>query len=102
MQVAAILAKANGTSKKDIDYLGKKVARLTIACIQNKVKIVDVISITGSSKDAINKIKEIGQSGIFQYIVIDNPKDIADSKAEYLETVEELRSWYGIQVQVIK
>jgi len=103
MQTAAvILAKVDTTSKDDIELLGKKIARLTTICILNKIGIFEVLSVVGSTKDAISRIKELSKSGTFQYLVILSPKDLTNSEAEYLKLVDELLAWHGVQVQVVK
>lgn len=100
--LAVILTRVGSTSKKDIELLGKKVARLTMYCMTGKVAIVDVISFVGSPKETINRIKELSKSGTFNYLVVLSPEDIADSKVEFAKIVEELMSWYGVQIHIVK
>lgn len=99
---AVIIAKADGTSKKEIDALGKKVAKLTSACIYNWVQIVDVISIAGNLKEAIEKVEELAEARKINYLVIATKKDIAIKEVEYNEVFEQLLSSFGVRIILIK
>ncbi|HYE83321.1 MAG TPA: hypothetical protein VEG39_14290 [Clostridia bacterium] len=99
---AVILTRVGSTNKKDIELLGKKVARLTTYCMTRKIAIVDVISFVGNPKETINRIKGLSKSGAFEYLVVLSPEDIADSKVEFAKTLEELMSWYGVQIHIVK
>ncbi len=99
---AVIIAKTDGASKKEIDALGKKVAKLTSACIYNWVQIVDTIAISGNLKEAIERVEELAEARKINYLVIATKKDIANNEAEYNELFEQLLSIYGVRIILIK
>lgn len=99
---AVIIAKATGTSRKDIDSLGKKVSKLTSACIYNWVQIVDVLAVTGNIKEGLDRVKELAEARKINNLVIASKQDIANNEAEYNELFEQLISFYGVRIIIIK
>lgn len=95
---AVIVVKPASTAKADIETMSKQVAQITTVCVPKGIVVEDIIVTFQGMKDVTKRIKAILEHKAIRVVLLYQPRQIATCQQEYVEFVEEMKSWNGIQV----
>lgn len=95
---AIVILKPISTSKSDLEIMSKQLAQIVTKCCRTNIKVIDVIIIFGNGKDISKRVKALKEHEEFSMLVTYNSKSIAEKQQDYVQFVNDMRDWYGIEV----
>ncbi len=98
---AVVVVIAASTAKADLEVMVKQAANITTKCCKNGIVVEEIIVTFNGIKDINKRIKSLTQHKEIKYLMIYSAKSIANSEKEFMQFVDDMQTWYGIDVKRI-